>query len=158
MTTLVGLEVAGRPVLVAGGGPVAARRAQALADDGAQVMVVAPRLCESLVDLVLNDTVTWRDRGVVRDDLDGMWLVQAATDDADLNAQLCRWATEQRTWSVCASAVELGTARTPATARQAGLVIGVASQGAPDPTRVAAIRDRLAAILTISAELVEAGR
>ena len=158
MTTLVGLEVAGRPVLVVGGGPVAARRARALADDGAQVTVVAPRLCESLVHLVLHGAVTWRGRGVARGDLDGMWLVQAATGDADLNAQVCRWATEQRTWSVCTSAVELGTARTPATARQAGLVIGVASQGAPDPTRVAAVRDRLAAFLTTTAELVEAGR
>lgn len=158
MTTLVGLEVAGRPVLVAGGGRVAARRARALADDGALVTVVAPRLCESLVDLVLNDAVTWRGRGVVHGDLDGMWLVQAATDDADLNAQVCRWATQQRTWSVCASAVELGTARTPATARHAGLVIGVTSQGAPDPTRVAAVRDRLAETLTTTAELVEVGR
>ena len=157
MTTLVGLEVAARPVLIAGGGPVAARRARALADDGALVTVVAPRLCESLVDLVVHGVVTWRGRGVVRGDLDGMWLVQAATDDADLNAQVCRWATEQRTWSVCASAVELGTARTPATARQAGLVIGVASQGAPDPTRVAAVRDRLAGVLA-TAELEEVCR
>ena len=38
MTTLVGLEVEGRPVLVAGGGPVAARRATALAADGAVVV------------------------------------------------------------------------------------------------------------------------
>ena len=37
MTALLGVELAGRAVLVVGGGPVAARRAQALADEGALV-------------------------------------------------------------------------------------------------------------------------
>lgn len=156
MTTLVGLEVDGRPVLVAGGGPVAARRARALAQDGAQVTVVAPRLCDDLVRLVVQGAVTWRGRGVVRGDLEGVWLVQAATDDAALNARVCRWATEQHIWSVCASAVELGTARTPAVGRQAGLVIAVASQGAPYPARVAAVRDRLVEALNASRQLAEA--
>lgn len=156
MTTLIGLEVAGRPVLVVGGGPVAARRARALAGDGAVVTVVAPQLCDELVGLWLEGVVTWCGRGVARRDLDGMWLVQAATSDAGLNEQVCRWATEQRTWSVCASAVELGTARTPAVSRHAGLVIGVASDGAPQPARVAAVRDRLAYSLTMSVELAEA--
>ena len=36
MTTLLGVELAGRPVLVVGGGPVAARRAQALLADVAR--------------------------------------------------------------------------------------------------------------------------
>ncbi len=52
MTTLLGLDLAGRTVLVAGGGPVAARRARAMADDGAHVRVVAPQVCEDLRDLV----------------------------------------------------------------------------------------------------------
>ena len=38
--------------LVAGGGPVAARRAARMVSDGALVTVVAPSLCEDLVDLV----------------------------------------------------------------------------------------------------------
>ncbi|MGO1294869.1 MAG: NAD(P)-dependent oxidoreductase, partial [Cellulosimicrobium funkei] len=52
MTTLLGIDLAGRTVLVAGGGPVAARRARAMADDGAHVRVVAPHVCEDLRDLV----------------------------------------------------------------------------------------------------------
>ena len=35
MTTLLGLDLTGRDVLVAGGGPVAARRAADLTDGGA---------------------------------------------------------------------------------------------------------------------------
>ena len=149
MTTLVGLDVTGRAVLVAGGGPVAARRAAALAADGALVTVVAPQLCEDLVDLVAADAVTWRDREVVEDDVELAWLVHAATDDARTNAAVCRWATQRRVWSVCASAAPDGSARTPAVVDHAGLSVGVVSQGPADPARTRAVRDRLAEVLRL---------
>ena len=151
MTTLVGLDLTGRAVLVAGGGPVAARRVTALLEDGALVTVVAPHLCEDLVDAVLDGAVTWVGREVCEDDLDGAWLVHAATDDASVNARVSAWATGRRLWSVCASSVELGTARTPATVTHAGLVVGVASQQDADPMRTKAVRDQLAELLTTGA-------
>ena len=147
MTTMVGLEVTGRAVLVAGGGPVAARRATSLVSDGAVVTVVAPQLCEDLADAVLDGALTWVRREVRECDLDGVWLVHAATDDAATNAQVCSWATERRTWSVCASAVAEGTARTPATARHAGLVVGVTSVDDADPGRARSVRDQLSLTL-----------
>ena len=147
MTTLMALDVADRAVLVAGGGPVAARRAASLVEDGARVTVVAPQLCEELIDLVQRGRLTWADREAVETDLDGIWFVHAATDDAQVNARLCLWATHRRVWSVCASASELGTARTPAVTSHAGLRVGVASQDAADPGRVAAVRDQLADLL-----------
>jgi uroporphyrin-III C-methyltransferase/precorrin-2 dehydrogenase/sirohydrochlorin ferrochelatase len=147
MTTLLGLDVTGRPVLVAGGGTVAARRASSLAADGAVVTVVAPQLCEDLVDAVLDGALTWVDREVHESDVDGMWLVHAATGDARTNARLCHWATERRTWSVCASEVAEGTARTPATARHAGLVVGVTTADDADPARARSVRDQLALTL-----------
>ena len=147
MTTLVGLEVSGRRVVVAGGGPVAARRAASLARDGAVVTVVAPQLCEDLVDAVADGTVGWVDREVAEGDLELAWLVHAATDDAGVNAQVAQWATTRRIWSVCASDAELGSARTPATTEHAGLLVGVVSTGAADPQRVRLVRDQLATTL-----------
>jgi uroporphyrin-III C-methyltransferase/precorrin-2 dehydrogenase/sirohydrochlorin ferrochelatase len=143
MTTLLGLDVSGRRVVVAGGGPVAARRATALSRDGAVVTVVAPQLCEDLRDAVADGTVAWVDREVEEGDLAGAWLVHAATDDPQVNAEVTRWATTARIWSVCASAAGLGTARTPATAEHAGLLAGVVSTGAPDPERARVVRDQL---------------
>ena len=143
MTTLVGLDVTGRRVVVAGGGPVAARRANALARDGALVTVVAPQLCEDLFDAVADGTVEWVDREVEERDLADTWLVHAATDDPGVNARVSQWATAARIWSVCASDAELGTARTPATTEHADLLVGVVSTGHPDPRRAAAVRDRL---------------
>lgn len=147
MTTLLGLDVAGLPVLVAGGGPVAARRASALAADGAAVTVVAPRLCEDLVDLVTDGVVRWEQREVVESDVDEAWLVHAATDDPHANAELCQWATKRRVWSVNANDAAAGSARTPATSRHAGVAVGVVSDGPPDPARVTRVRDAVAVTL-----------
>jgi uroporphyrin-III C-methyltransferase/precorrin-2 dehydrogenase/sirohydrochlorin ferrochelatase len=145
VTTLLGLDLQGRRVLVAGGGPVAARRAAGLVADGAVVTVVAPQVCEDVRDLVTSGSVRWEQRDVAEHDLDGVWLVQAATDDPRANAELCRWAELRRVWCVNAGVAGAGSARTPATTAHAGLVVGVLSQdGTPDPGRVAVVRDALA--------------
>lgn len=149
MTTLLGLELAGRPVLVAGGGPVAARRAVTLASDGALVTVVSPALCEDLADAWAAGTVTWVDREVREADVDGTWLVHAATGDPGVDAALCGWATQRRVWSVNAGAADAGTARTPATAIHSGLAVGVVSTGLADPARVRSVRDALVGALEL---------
>ncbi|WP_265520116.1 uroporphyrinogen-III C-methyltransferase [Oerskovia flava] len=153
MTSLLGLDLAGRTVLVAGGGPVAARRARALHDDGALLRVVAPQVCEDLADLAaaaVPGTVRWDPREVAEHDLDDVWLVLAATDDRAANARLAGWADARRLWCVNAGAAHEGSARTPATTRSGDVLVGVVSdvattrpQGA-DPRRVRAVRDALA--------------
>ncbi|MBE9940058.1 precorrin-2 dehydrogenase/sirohydrochlorin ferrochelatase family protein, partial [Cellulosimicrobium cellulans] len=108
MTTLLGIDLAGRTVLVAGGGPVAARRVRAMADDGAHVRVVAPQVCEDLHDLVAaslradgeaapGGRVTWAPRDVRESDLEDAWLVLAATDDSGTNRDVAAWAAARRT-------------------------------------------------------------
>jgi len=82
----VSLVVDGRDVLVVGGGTVAARKASSFAECGAKVTVIAPELCRSMVRLVEGGRVTARLRGFSSDDVEGMPIVVAATDDADVNA------------------------------------------------------------------------
>ncbi|MGN7701740.1 uroporphyrinogen-III C-methyltransferase [Cellulosimicrobium sp. 22601] len=147
MTTLLGLDLAGRTVLVAGGGPVAARRARAMADDGAHVRVVAPQVCEDLRDLVAASLsagylssirprddrhpapggggVTWAPREVRESDVEDAWLVLAATDDSGTNRDVAAWAAARRTWCVNAGAAHEGTARTPATTHSGDVLVGV---------------------------------
>ena len=149
MTTLLGLDLAGRAVLVAGGGPLAARRATALAADGALVTVVSPVLCEDLADAWAAGAVHWVDREVCEADVDDMWLVHAATGDPEVNRRLCTWATDRRVWSVNAGSADSGTARTPATAEHSGLAVGVVSTGTADPARVRAVRDVLVGTLEL---------
>ncbi len=63
------LDLAGRAALVVGGGPVAARRAAGLRAAGAQVTVIAPGICEDLVDLVAEGAVVWLPREATADDV-----------------------------------------------------------------------------------------
>ncbi|GIG29987.1 uroporphyrinogen-III C-methyltransferase [Cellulomonas marina] len=146
MTTLLGLELAGRRVLVVGGGPVAARRAEALLADGAEVLVVAPELCEALAQVVRAGRVTWRAERVRPEHLDDAWLVHTATGVPAVDEAVVAWAAERRTFCVDAGGGDrpaAGTARTPATARRDGLLVGVVSTGGADPRRSVAVRDAL---------------
>ncbi|SDS89881.1 uroporphyrinogen-III C-methyltransferase [Paraoerskovia marina] len=153
MTTLVGLDVAGRLVVVAGGGPVAARRGRALLADGAHVRFVAPWICEDVTDLLAGaadeESVMWVPRDVRPGDLRGAWLVHAATDDARANREVARWAAESRIWCVNAGEADAGTARTPATTRSGDVLVGVVTDTADgsvaaDPRRVREVRDSVA--------------
>ncbi|MBO0922738.1 uroporphyrinogen-III C-methyltransferase [Cellulomonas sp. zg-ZUI222] len=154
MTTLLGVELAGRVVLVAGGGPVAARRVQALADAGALVHVVAPHVCEPLADLVVAGSVRWSDREVAEDDLDDVWLAHTATGDRVTDLAVVAWATARRVFCVDAGGPRrpaAGTARTPATTRAGDVLVGVVSTAGADPRRSVRVRDWLAAHLRTGA-------
>lgn len=68
------IKLAGRRVVVIGGGPVAASKLEALLNAGADITVVAPEL----VPKIRSSSVTILERGFQLSDLDGAWLVVAA--------------------------------------------------------------------------------
>lgn len=76
------LHCENRPVLVVGGGQVAARRCRVLVEAGALVTVAAPELSPDLLALVDAEKVTWLQRGFSAEDVDVSWLVFALTDSA----------------------------------------------------------------------------
>jgi uroporphyrin-III C-methyltransferase/precorrin-2 dehydrogenase/sirohydrochlorin ferrochelatase len=139
------LDVAGRRVLVVGGGPVAARRAAALVTAGAQVVVVAPYVCEDLHDLVADGSVTWVPRDYAGGDLDGAWLVHTATGDAATDDLVAAHAEGARVWCVRAGDAGLSAAWTPAVARSGTVTVAVTAGG--DPRRAKALRGAIAAAL-----------
>ncbi|MGI4895048.1 MAG: uroporphyrinogen-III C-methyltransferase [Janthinobacterium lividum] len=133
------LDLVGRRVLVAGGGPVAARRARALLDAGADVLVVAPQLCEDLRDLL--PVLTWEAREAVAADVSGVWLVHTATGDRTTDDALAGAAAELRTWCVRADDASLSSAWTPSVVRRDEVTISVTAGG--DPGRARALRSAL---------------
>lgn len=80
-----------RHVLVIGGGRVAARRVDTLARSTSPVTVVATHLCDDMFDLLAERRITWENRAPRPSDLDGVWLVHAASGDATLDALVGRW-------------------------------------------------------------------
>src|SRR3979490_1943230 len=78
----------GSRVLVVGGGEIALRKSRLLADAGAVLRRVAPRIEKQLCELVNSGGGELLSRGYVEADLDGCTLIIAATDDGVLNAQV----------------------------------------------------------------------
>jgi uroporphyrin-III C-methyltransferase/precorrin-2 dehydrogenase/sirohydrochlorin ferrochelatase len=125
------LDLAGRLVVVVGGGAVATRRARALVEAGADVHVVAPAVTAELAELASHDVTVHR-RPYAAGDLAGAWLVHAATDDAAVNAEVAEDAETLRIWCVRADDATASTARTPAVARAGEVTVAVTSG---DPAR-----------------------
>ncbi len=143
------LDLVGRRVVVVGGGPVAARRAGRLVEDGADVLVVAPALCEDLTDLVAAGRVTWRARDYLTTDLDGAWLVHTATGDRAVDDAVAADAEKARLWCVRADDASASTAWTPAVARSGDVTVAIGTGG--DPRRAVALRNAVALLLDTGA-------
>jgi uroporphyrin-III C-methyltransferase/precorrin-2 dehydrogenase/sirohydrochlorin ferrochelatase len=139
------LRLLGRPVLVVGGGPVAARRAKGLLDAGARVTVVAPDASPALQELADAGLLTWEQRAYRPEDVDGVWFVQTATGDRAVDTQVSADAEAQRIWCVNASDHEASAAWTPAVAVVDDVQIAVNAGG--DPRRAMALRNAVATAL-----------
>lgn len=85
---VVAWRLAGRRVVVVGGGEVAAQKVEGLLDSGAELVVVAPEVVPRLASLDADGTLTWERRPVADGDVRGAALVVAATGDSELNAHL----------------------------------------------------------------------
>ena len=123
MTTLFGLDLSGRRVVVAGAGAVATRRVRRFLTAGADVRVVAPTASDDIQRQASHGDLTWQPRPVEPSDLDDAWLVLAATDDPGLNDRIAEWAEERRVWCIDASDASRGTARQAAKAEGAALAL-----------------------------------
>jgi uroporphyrin-III C-methyltransferase/precorrin-2 dehydrogenase/sirohydrochlorin ferrochelatase len=140
------LDVAGRRVVVVGGGPVAARRARALVEAGAEVLLVAPFACEDVHDLAVDGAVDWEAREYAgAADLDGAWLVHTATGEPAVDAAVAADAEALRVFCVQAGDAAASAAWTPAVARTEDVVVTVNAGG--DPRRAVRLRDAMAAAL-----------
>ena len=136
-----GLRLAGRRVLVVGGGTVAQRRVPQLIAVGADVHVVSPEVTPAIEGLVGSGEITWHRRPFEDADLDGAWYVIAVTDDLAVNDRVSELAEQQRTFCVRSDDATQGSAWTPAVGRHAGVTVAVL--GNREPRRSAALRDEI---------------
>ncbi len=84
------MDLRDKPVLVVGGGKVAARKVRALLKAEAAITVVAPELDKSLQAAHASGQVEWQKQSFDESQLANAWLVFAATDDAALNQAVFR--------------------------------------------------------------------
>lgn len=140
------LDLRDRRALVVGGGPVAARRAGDLVAAGAVVEVVAPYVCEDLVDLVDRGALQWSRREFRQEDVVGSWLVVTATGERVVDEEVVAAAGRARVWAV--NSADSGSSPAwSATSTRAEDGVSVAVSGGGDPRRAVAIRQRIQRLL-----------
>ncbi|MCD2467949.1 MULTISPECIES: uroporphyrinogen-III C-methyltransferase [unclassified Streptomyces] len=137
----VGLRLAGRRVVVLGGGQVAQRRLPALIAAGAEITLISPSATPSVDVMAETGEITWIKRRYEEGDLADAWYVLVATTDAATNAAASAEAERSRTWCVRSDDAEAATAWTPATGRSEGVTVAVLT--GHDPRRSAAVRDAI---------------
>lgn len=135
------LKLAGRRVLVVGGGPVAAGKLRALLEAGAEVIVVAPQIC----DEIRSAWVTIVQRPFVPSDLDGVAFVVAAAPPA-VNHEVATAAHARGLFVNAVDDVESASAYAGAIVRRAGVTLAISTDGAA-PALAGLLREALEAVL-----------
>ncbi len=125
----ISLRPNGRRAVIIGGGIVAARKAESLAEAGFRISVVADRIGDRLRDFLRANAGICTQRGYERGDLAGAALVIAATDDDAINARVVADAREARILVCDASSPDRGDFTMPATFRVGDLTISADSAG-----------------------------
>ena len=140
------LDMAGRPCLVVGGGPVAERKVVGLLQAGARLTVVSPAVTPQLDDWGREGRIRLVRRGYESSDLAGQSLAFVATDDGVVNVDVARDAR--------AAGLLINTADDPAhcdfilpaVLRRGELTVTVSTGGA-SPALARMLRDELGAYL-----------
>jgi siroheme synthase-like protein len=140
------LKLAGRRVLLVGGGHVAASKLSALLEAGARVTVVAPRIGAELerpdVDLVR--------RAFRPTDLVGCWFVVVAAT-AEVAREVAEAATERCIFVNAADDAETASAYLGSVVRRAGVTLAI-STGGSAPALAALLREGLETLLPLDLE------
>lgn len=141
-----GLLLAGRKVLIVGGGNVATRRIPTLLNAGAEVTLVSPEATPALKQLAEAGQIGWQQREFTDSDLDGAWYVQALTDDPGVNERVAQGAEDRHTFCVRGDDALGGSAWTPATAPVNGATLAVL--GNHDHRLSRSLRDQILDLLS----------
>jgi precorrin-2 dehydrogenase/sirohydrochlorin ferrochelatase len=136
------IDLTGRRVLVVGGGEVALEKVHGLLAAGAAVTVVAPQIAPALGAL----DVTLIRRGYRTDDLDGAFLVVAATSTTSVNRRVFRDAEARCLLCNVVDVPELCSFILPAVHRHEPIAVAVSTGGA-SPALAQHLRDRIAEVV-----------
>ena len=140
------LQLRSRPVVVVGGGPVAARKAELLLRCGARLAVVAPQLASELRQRADAGELTHVGTEFDPKHLDNAELVVAATSQREVNAAVSLAARERRIPVNVVDDPELSTFIFPAIIDRSPIVVAVSSAGHA-PVLARRLREQLEALL-----------
>jgi siroheme synthase-like protein len=135
------LKLAGRRVLVVGGGPVATSRIGALVAAGAKITVIAPVMTPG-IDA---SPVTRHRREFRPEDVEGAWLVVAAATP-EVNREVARAAEARGVFVNAVDDPPNATAYLGGVVRRAGVTLAISTNGQA-PALAGLLREALDAVL-----------
>lgn len=138
----VNLKISERLCLVVGGGNVALRKIRSLIGCNAKVTVISPRVVDEIHELAEDGDITLYLRGYRPGDLAGTFLVFAATDNPEIQAQVGREARERNILLNSADDPHRCDFQVPATVRRGDLLLTISTGGA-SPALSKLIREQL---------------
>ena len=136
-------DLGGRRVLVVGGGPTAEGKIRLLIDAAAHIETVSPTLTPELERLARQGSIVWHRRRFRRSDVDGAFLVVAATDDPVINRAVFEAADDASTLCNAVDDTDNCSAILPSVHREGPLVVTVSTSGAA-PALAVRLRERIA--------------
>src|SRR5690606_4641459 len=135
-------NLAGRRVLVVGGGEIAERKIRLLLAADALVRVVAPEISASVRQLASAFQIELRDGVYTEDCLNDVWFVVAATSSRGINQQVAQDAQIRRLLVNVVDDAELSSFQVPAIVDRSPLMIAISSGGSA-PMIARWVRERI---------------
>ncbi len=123
-------DLRGRLAVVVGGGSVAERKMETLLEYGADVHCIAPLVTPGVESLVAQGLITHEERGYVRGDLAGAFLVVCATDSTEVNRAVYQEAEGQGCLVNVVDVPELCNFIVPSIVKRGPLQIAISTGGA----------------------------
>ena len=141
------LDLEGRDVLVVGAGSVALEKINGLLDVGARVTVVAPEISEPVEALARDGIVEVVRRGYRASDLEGRFLVVAATSVTPVNERVFASADARGLLCNVVDVPALCSFILPAVHRDDPIAVAISTGGA-SPALAQRLRDDVARVVT----------
>lgn len=123
------VKLDGRGCLVVGAGRIAESKIPGLLEAGAKVRVIAPEANSVITDWARSGRITWERRSFQSTDLDGIFLVIAATSLSDLNATVFREAQQRNILCNAVDDPENCDFYYPAVVRRGALQLAISTAG-----------------------------
>jgi precorrin-2 dehydrogenase / sirohydrochlorin ferrochelatase len=127
--------------VVIGGGRVAERKVTGLLGTGSLITVISPQATDKLKGLAGSGLLEWIERPFSKEDIEGAFLIFAATNDNVLNQSIKMAASEQQLVNI-ADDPEGSNFHVPSHIQRGRLSIAVSTGGA-SPTLARKIREQL---------------
>ncbi|EIB96937.1 siroheme synthase CysG [Pantoea anthophila] len=142
-------DLSGRPVLVVGGGDIAARKIELLRRARARVQIASRELCPELQELLDKQELEWVATEFDPSQLDGVFLVIAATDDNHLNTQVFEAANARHKLVNVVDDQPKCTFIFPSIVDRSPLVVAISSSGTA-PVLARMLREKIETLLPAS--------